>query len=94
MPSNAGFYNSDIMKFPANVRARAACLAALLLAPAIAARAQDAPVQAPEAIVIAAQTYLLEQLAALPGQPSVAIDPPRVERLAPAMPCPHLCRRA
>lgn len=71
------------MKFPANVRARAACLAALLLAPAIAARAQDAPVQAPEAIVIAAQTYLLEQLAALPGQPSVAIDPPRVERLAP-----------
>lgn len=71
------------MKFPANLRARAACLAALLLAPVVASRAQDAPAQAPEAIVIAAQTYLLEQLAALPGQPSVAIDPPRVERLAP-----------
>ncbi|MGE8657312.1 MAG: flagellar basal body P-ring formation chaperone FlgA [Achromobacter sp.] len=71
------------MKFPATLRARTAWLAALLLAPAIAARAQDAPAQAPEAIVIAAQAYLLEQLAALPGQPSVAIDPPRVERLAP-----------
>ena len=65
MPSGAGFYNSDMMKFPANLRAHAACLAALLLAPA--AQAQDAAVQAPEAIIIAAQTYLLEQLAALPG---------------------------
>ena len=70
-----------MMKFPANLRARAACLAALLLAPA--AQAQDAAVQAPEAIIIAAQTYLLEQLAALPGQASVAIDPPRADRLAP-----------
>ncbi|CAB3695785.1 flagellar basal body P-ring formation chaperone FlgA [Achromobacter sp. SIMBA_011] len=68
-------------KFPANLRARAACLAALLLAPA--AQAQDAAVQAPEAIIIAAQTYLLEQLASLPGQASVSIDPPRAERLAP-----------
>lgn len=71
------------MKCLATHRARAACLAALLLAPAGAAWAQDAPTQAPEAIIAAAQTYLLEQLAALPGQPSVAIDPPRVERLAP-----------
>ena len=62
MPSDAGFYNSVIMKFPASIRARAACLAALLLAPASAAQAQEAAVQAPEAIVIAAQAYLLEQL--------------------------------
>lgn len=71
------------MKFPANLRARAACLAALLLAPVASARAQEAAVQAPEAITIAAQAYLLEQLAGLPGEPSVAIDPPRAERLAP-----------
>lgn len=71
------------MKSPANLRARAACLAALLLAPVAAARAQEAAVQAPEAITIAARAYLLEQLAGLPGEPSVAIDPPRAERLAP-----------
>ncbi|MFY3136153.1 flagellar basal body P-ring formation chaperone FlgA [Achromobacter xylosoxidans] len=71
------------MKSPANLRARAACLAALLLAPVAAARAQEAAVQAPEAIARAAQAYLLEQLAGLPGEPSVAIDPPRAERLAP-----------
>lgn len=71
------------MKFPANLRARAACLAALLLAPVASAQAQEAAVQAPEAITIAAQAYLLEQLAGLPGEPSVAIDPPRAERLAP-----------
>lgn len=71
------------MKSPAILRARAVCLAALLLAPAVAAQAQDAPTQAPEAIIATAQAYLLEQLAALPGQPSVALDPPRVERLAP-----------
>ncbi|MGE4439661.1 flagellar basal body P-ring formation chaperone FlgA [Achromobacter sp.] len=71
------------MKCLATHRARAACLTALLLPPVGAAWAQDTPTQAPEAIIAAAQTYLLEQLAALPGQPSVAIDPPRVERLAP-----------
>lgn len=71
------------MKSPAILRARAVCLATLLLAPAVAAQAQDAPTQAPEAIIATAQAYLLEQLAALPGQPSVALDPPRVERLAP-----------
>ncbi|WP_241116885.1 flagellar basal body P-ring formation chaperone FlgA [Achromobacter xylosoxidans] len=71
------------MKSPANLRARAACLTALLLAPVASARAQEAAVQAPEAITIAARAYLLEQLAGLPGEPSVAIDPPRAERLAP-----------
>lgn len=72
------------MKIPARLlRARAGWLAALLLAPFTATQGQEAAVQAPEAIVIAAQTYLQEQLAGLPGQASVAIDPPRVERLAP-----------
>lgn len=66
-----------------HLRARAGCLAALLLAFTAAAQAQDAATQAPEGIVLAAQTYLQDQLAALPGQPSIAIDPPRVERLAP-----------
>lgn len=71
------------MKIPArHLRARAGWLAALLLVPVTAAQGQEAAVQAPEAIVIAAQTYLQEQLAGLPGQASVAIDPPRVERLA------------
>ncbi|QEK93540.1 flagellar basal body P-ring formation protein FlgA [Achromobacter insolitus] len=64
------------------LRARAACLTALLL-PVAAAQGQEAATQAPEAIALAAQTYLLDQLAGLPGQPSIAIDPPRVERLAP-----------
>lgn len=64
------------------LRARAGCLAALLL-PLAAAQGQEAATQAPEAIVLAAQTYLLDQLAGLPGQPSIAIDPPRAERLAP-----------
>ncbi|CAB3931966.1 flagellar basal body P-ring formation chaperone FlgA [Achromobacter insolitus] len=64
------------------LRARAACLTALLL-PLAAAQGQEAATQAPEAIALAAQTYLLDQLAGLPGQPSIAIDPPRVERLAP-----------
>ncbi|MGB3430735.1 flagellar basal body P-ring formation chaperone FlgA [Achromobacter sp.] len=64
------------------LRARAGCLAALLL-PLAAAQGQEAATQAPEAIALAAQTYLLDQLAGLPGQPSVAIDPPRAERLAP-----------
>ncbi|RII99490.1 flagellar basal body P-ring formation protein FlgA [Achromobacter sp. K91] len=64
------------------LRARAGCLAALLL-PLAAAQGQEAAVQAPEAIALAAQTYLLDQLAGLPGQPSIAIDPPRAERLAP-----------
>ncbi|MGV2866310.1 flagellar basal body P-ring formation chaperone FlgA [Achromobacter sp. ESBL13] len=63
--------------------ARASGLLVLALAGNEAALAQDAASQPPEAIVIAAQDYLLEQLAALPGQPSVAIDPPRVDRLAP-----------
>ncbi len=65
------------------LHARAACLAALLLATAAGARAQEAATQAPEAIVIAAQTYLQEQLASLPGEPAIAIDPPRTDRLAP-----------
>lgn len=94
MPSDAAFYNSDIMKFPANLRARAACLAALLLAPVASARAQEAAVQAPEAITIAARAYLLEQLAGLPGEPSVAIDPPGPNGWPLAMHCPHLCRQA
>ncbi|MFD4839087.1 flagellar basal body P-ring formation chaperone FlgA [Achromobacter sp. NPDC058515] len=72
------------MKIPARLpRARAGCLAALLLAPMAATHGQEAAVQAPEAIAIAVQAYLQEQLAALPGQPSIVIDPPRVERLAP-----------
>lgn len=66
-----------------HLRARAGCLAALLLASTAAVQAQEAAFQAPEAVVIVAQTYLQEQLAALPGQPTIAIDPPRVERLAP-----------
>lgn len=66
-----------------HLRARAGCLAALLLAPIAAAHGQEAAVQSPEAIVLAAQAYLQEQLAGLPGQPSIAIDPPRAERLAP-----------
>lgn len=64
------------------LRARAACLTALLL-PLATAQGQEAATQAPEAIALAAQTYLLDQLAGLPGQPSIAIDPPRTERLAP-----------
>ena len=64
------------------LRARAASLAALLLTLA-AAQAQEAAAQPSEAIALAAQAYLQEQLASLPGQPSIAIDPPRAERLAP-----------
>ena len=63
--------------------ARASGLLVLALTGNEAALAQDAASQPPEAIVNAAQDYLLEQLAGLPGQPSVAIDPPRVDRLAP-----------
>jgi flagella basal body P-ring formation protein FlgA len=63
--------------------ARASGLLVLALAGNEAALAQDAASQPPEAIVNAAQDYLLEQLAGLPGRPSVAIDPPRVDRLAP-----------
>ena len=64
------------------LRARAGCLAALLL-PLAAAQAQDAAAQPSEAIALAAQAYLQDQLASLPGQPSIAIDPPRAERLTP-----------
>lgn len=66
-----------------HLRARAGCLIALALASAGTAQAQDAASQAPEAIAVAAQSYLLDQLAGLPGQPAVSIDPPRAERLAP-----------
>ncbi|CAB3630837.1 flagellar basal body P-ring formation chaperone FlgA [Achromobacter pestifer] len=71
--------------FARSLRARASCLIALVLAlPGIAqAQAQDATSQAPEAIAVVAQSYLLDQLAGLPGQATVAIDPPRAERLAP-----------
>jgi len=61
--------------------ARACCLAALLL-PLATAQGQAAATQAPEAIALVAQTYLLDQLAGLSGQPLVAIDPPRAEHLA------------
>ncbi|CAB3724547.1 flagellar basal body P-ring formation chaperone FlgA [Achromobacter piechaudii] len=63
--------------------ARASGLLALALAGSATALAQDAASQPSEAIVSTAHDYLVEQLAALPGQPSVTIDPPRVERLAP-----------
>lgn len=65
------------------IRARASLTAVALMAYAGAALAQDAANQPPEAIVMAAQGYLMDQLAGLAGQPSVAIDPPRTERLAP-----------
>lgn len=61
---------------------RAVCLAALLSASPAAVQARGAAIQTPEAIIIAARAYLLERLAALPGQPSVTIDPPRTEQLA------------
>jgi flagella basal body P-ring formation protein FlgA len=71
------------MKIPARrLRARAGCLAALLL-PLAGAQAQEAAAQPSEAIALAAQAYLQGQLASLPGQPSIAIDPPRAERLTP-----------
>ncbi|HCW18025.1 flagellar basal body P-ring formation chaperone FlgA [Achromobacter sp.] len=66
-----------------HLRARAGCLIALTLACLGAAQAQEAASQAPEAIAVAAQSYLLDQLAELPGQPAVSIDPPRAERLTP-----------
>lgn len=65
------------------LHARAGTLAALALASFGTAQAQDAATQAPEAIVVAAQDYLLGQLAGLPGQARVAVDPPRTERLVP-----------
>lgn len=72
------------MKISARLlRARASLTALALLAFSGAALAQDAASQPAEAIVIAAQGYLMDQLSGLPGQPSVAIDPPRTERLAP-----------
>lgn len=72
------------MKISARLlHARAACLAALLLALAGGVQAQEAATQPPEGIVLAAQAYLREQLAPLPGEPSIAIDPPRTDRLAP-----------
>ena len=71
------------MKISARLLHARAGLAVLLLASAGAAQAQAAATQAPEAIVMAAQTYLQEQLASLPGQASIAIDPPRTDRLAP-----------
>ena len=92
MPNGPDSYNSSIMKISArHLCARAGCLIALALATSGTALAQDAASQAPEAIAVAAQSYLLDQLAGLPGQPAVSIDPPRAER--PATPCPHLCRR-
>ncbi|MDR6599147.1 flagella basal body P-ring formation protein FlgA [Achromobacter deleyi] len=66
-----------------HLRARAGCLIALTLACLGAAQAQEAASQAPEAIAVAAQSYLLDQLSGLPGQPAVSIDPPRAERLTP-----------
>lgn len=71
------------MKIFARLLHARAGLAALLLAWAGVAQAQAAATQAPEAIVIAAQTYLQEQLAALPGEATIAVDLPRTDRLAP-----------
>lgn len=71
------------MKISAQLLLARAGLAALALACSAPAMAQDAVSQAPEAIAVVAQSYLLEQLASLPGQPAVAIDPPRTDRLAP-----------
>lgn len=71
------------MKISAQLLLARAGLAALALACSGPALAQDAVSQAPEAIAMVAQSYLLEQLASLPGQPAVAIDPPRTDRLAP-----------
>ncbi|KQZ98413.1 MAG: flagellar basal body P-ring formation chaperone FlgA [Achromobacter sp.] len=71
------------MKISARLLLARAGIAALLLASASAVQAQAAATQAPEAIIIAAQTYLQEQLASLPGEASIAIDPPRTDRLAP-----------
>lgn len=72
------------MKISARLLHARACLAALALTCSGTALAQqDAASQAPEAIALAAQSYLLDQLSGLPGQPSVAIDPPRADRLAP-----------
>lgn len=71
------------MKISAQLLLARAGLAALALACSAPALAQDAVSQAPEAIAVVAQSYLLEQLASLPGQPAVAIDPPRTDRLAP-----------
>ncbi|MBO9331389.1 flagellar basal body P-ring formation protein FlgA [Achromobacter xylosoxidans] len=66
------------------LHAGAACLAAALL-PLAGAQAQQVQpqLQPAEAIAQAAQAYLLDQLAALPGQPVIAIDPPRAQGLTP-----------
>lgn len=71
------------MKISARLPHARTGLAALLLASVGAVHAQVADTQAPEALVIAAQTYLQEQLASLPGEASIAVDPPRTDRLAP-----------
>jgi flagella basal body P-ring formation protein FlgA len=83
LPNATHFYNSSIMKISARLLHARAALAALLLASAGAAQAQAAATQSPEALVIAAQTYLQEQLASLPGEASISVDPPRTDRLTP-----------
>ncbi len=73
------------MKIPAPCRFRPLAACALLVAALPlprAAHAQDAAVQAPEAVAAAARSYLIEQLSALRGQPTVAIDPPRTDHLS------------
>ncbi|AUA57541.1 flagellar basal body P-ring biosynthesis protein FlgA [Achromobacter spanius] len=63
--------------------ARASGLIVLALAGSGAALAQAVASQPPGAIASVAQDYLLDQLAGLPGQPAVTVDPPRVEHLTP-----------
>ena len=63
--------------------AHALTLGLLLPGSVAVAQAQEAAFQAPEAIAATALSYLREQLSALPGQPSITIDPPRNERLTP-----------
>ena len=63
--------------------AHALTLGLLLPGSVAVVQAQEAAFQAPEAIAATALSYLREQLSALPGQPSISIDPPRNERLTP-----------
>ena len=57
--------------------AHALTLGLLLPGSMAVVQAQEAAFQAPEAIAATALSYLREQLSALPGQPSITIDPPQ-----------------
>lgn len=80
MRGTAPFYNLPIMKSPRS-RSIARLAALAILAGAMPRAAAEPPAQDPAELAAAAESYLRQQLAALPGEPSITLDPLRSDRL-------------